>query len=157
MRPEVAMRGLLLLLLLCACDTELSLAVEVTSATAGVRGDTIEIEVVCDVRVGTYALTGDDFVLPQASIVVDGVPIAEVILERPEGFDGRLEPGESTEVMTRGSIPLSVFPATRDMVCGRDSVEVLVRYEAEQEPDTPLDPPLRATGAASGDATVLCD
>lgn len=150
-------RAGLLLLLLCACDTELSLAIEVTSATAGVRSDTIEIEVVCDVRVGTYALAGDDFILPQASIIVDGVPVAEVSLERPEGFSGRLEPGESTQVMTQGSIPLSAFPMTRERVCGQSSVEVSVQYEAAQQPDDPLDPAIRAIGAASGEATVRCD
>jgi hypothetical protein len=151
------MRAAVLILLLCACDTELSLAVEVTSATAGVRAETIEIEVVCDVRVGTYALAGDDFILPQASIVVDGVPVAEVVLERPEGFSGRLEPGESTQVSTRGSIPLSAFPSTRESVCGRGSVDVLVQYQAAQQPDDPLDPPIRAIGSALGDATVRCD
>ncbi|MFK8001158.1 MAG: hypothetical protein AB8H86_16310 [Polyangiales bacterium] len=147
----------LFLLLLCACDTELSLAVEVASATAGVRGDVVEIEVVCDVRVGTYALAGDDFILPQASIVVDGVPVAEVSLERPEGFSGRLEPGESTQVTTQGSVPLSAFPSTRDRVCGQSVVEVSVQYQAEQQPDDPLDPPVRAIGAAQGEATVRCD
>lgn len=152
------MRGAaLLLLLFCACDTELSLAVEVTSATAGVRADTIEVEVTCDVRVGRFALAGDDFILPQAAIVVDGVPVAEVVLERPEGFDGRLEPGQSTVVETRGSIPLSAFPSTRDAVCGQSNVEVSVQYEAAQQPDDPLDPPIRALGAAQGEATVRCD
>lgn len=146
-----------LLLLFCACDTELSLAVEIASATAGVSGDTIEIEVVCDVRVGTYALAGDDFTLPRASIVVDDVPVAEVLLERPEGFNGRLEPGESTQVVTRGTVPLSAFPATRESVCAQSVVEVSVQYQAEQQPDDPLDPPLRAIGSAQGEATVRCD
>lgn len=146
-----------LLLLLCACDTELSLAVEVVSATAGVRGDVIEIEVVCDVRVGTYALAGDDFILPQAIIVVDGIPVAEVALERPEGFSGRLEPGESTQVVTQGTVPLIAFPATRERVCGQSTVEVSVEYRADQQPDDPLDPPIGSVGSAQGQATVRCD
>ena len=138
-------------------DTELGLAVDVTGASVSVDATDISVELTCDVRVGTYALAGDDFILPRAGIFVGEVPVAELNLERPVGFDGRLEPGESTTVTLVGSAGIDAYPSAPGQLCGASAAEVTVNWVADQQADDPLDPPIRDMGTAVGTATIRCE
>jgi len=134
-------------------DTELSLDAQVRAASVTLGADdVIEVELEMDVRVGKYAIAGDDFVIPQVGLFVGDAPVAEVNLERPEGFDGRLEPGESTTVTLRGATLPGAYPAARGVLCGGGEVEVTVvaEWTAQQQPDDPLDPPIMSFGVAEG-------
>ncbi len=144
--------GLLAVLFGAGCiDTALSLVVEVRSAEVAFDGaDVLAVDLVVDVRVGEHALAGDDFVVPRAGILVaDGDPVGEINLERPEGFVGRLEPGESTVVRVSGRSLPGAFPRARELICGGAALEVVVSWTAREQPDDPLDPPLMSMGSAS--------
>jgi len=149
-------------LVLCvACvDTAPGLVVEATSAsvrvTGSADGDVVGVDLVLDVRVGKHALAGDDFILPRASLFVDGAPIADVNLDRPEGFVGRLEPGESTTVSIEGESFPGAFPSARGSLCGA-AIEVVVDWQAETQTDDPLDPPISQLGSATTTASATCD
>ena len=153
----------LVLLALAACvDTALTLVVELEDATVHVRdegaGEVLRTDLTVFVRVGKYALGGDDFILPEAQLFVGEVPVAEINLDRPEGFDGTLEPGESTTVQITGSVSTAAYPEARSQLCGASSVTVLVLWTADQQPDDPLDPPTRQMGTATLDTTdIQCD
>ena len=150
-------RWLALVGLIACIDTALGLVVEVGSADVLVAADTLEVNVSCDVRVGTHALAGDDFTLPMASIFVGDLPVAEINLNRPAMFTGRLEPGESRTIEVDGQATLTAFPNARDQLCGASEATVVVQWIAEEQPDDPLDPPLRSAGTANGSATIRCE
>ncbi|MEM9070695.1 MAG: hypothetical protein AAGE52_19465 [Myxococcota bacterium] len=137
-------------------DTALSLVVDVREATIVVESDDeVSVDLTLDVRVGRFALAGDDFVVPRAGILVDEIGVTEVVLNRPEGFDGRLEPGESTVVRIQGTAPASAAPTARAQLCGGGSATVLVTWIADEQPDDPLDPPIRSMGNASLDTSMI--
>lgn len=143
-------------------DTALSLVVELEDATVYVRdegaGEVLRTDLTVFVRVGKYALAGDDFILPEAQLFVGEVPVAEINLDRPEGFDGTLEPGESTTVQITGSVSTAAYPEARSQLCGADTVTALVLYTADQQPDDPLDPPNRQMGTATLDTSdIRCE
>lgn len=147
------------LIALAGCiDTALTLVVEVEEASAEVTGERLTVEVTSRVRVGTHALAGDNFTLPRASLLVGGEPAAEVVLERPEGFTGRLEPGEETQIVSRGSVDLAAYPNARALLCAGGEVTFLLGWQAAEQPDDPLDPPLMSFGNAEGTTRdVTCD
>lgn len=149
--PRSALLGVAALLGVGCIDTALSLVVELRSAQVSLDAeDVLAVDLVLDVRVGEHALAGDDFVVPRAGIVVSGGdPVAEINLERPEGFDGRLEPGESTVVRISGRSLPGAFPRARELICGGAPLEVVVTWTAREQPDDPLDPPLMSMGSAS--------
>lgn len=156
--PKRFVLSVLLAVVVCACiDTALSLVVDVESASGDLGADTLSIEVRSTVRVGTYALAGDDFILPRATLFSQGSAAAEVVLERPEGFDGRLEPGEETTVISRGTSDLADYPRARELLCAGSDVTVLLGWQAAEQPDDPLDPPIMSFGNAEGVATIRCD
>lgn len=159
---RVALLAPLALLGLACVDTALSLVVELEDASVFVRdegaGEVIRTDLSVFVRVGKYALGGDDFILPEAQVFVGEVPVAQVTLERPEGFDGTLEPGESTTVQITGSVSTAAYPEARSQLCGAASATVLVLWTADQQPDDPLDPPNRQMGTATVDTSAIaCD
>ena len=153
----------LVLLGLTGCiDTALSLVVELEDATVYVRdegaGEVLRTELTVFVRVGKHALGGDDFILPEAQLFVGEVPVGEINLDRPEGFDGTLDPGESTTVQITGSVSTAAYPEARSQLCGASEVTVLVLWTADTQPDDPLDPPNRQMGTATLDTTdIQCD
>ncbi len=143
-------------------DTALSLVVELEEATVYVRdegaGEVIRTDLTVFVRVGKHALAGDDFILPEAQLFVGEVPVAQISLERPEGFDGTLEPGESTTVQITGSVSTAAYPEARSQLCGADVATALVLWTADQQPDDPLDPPNRQMGTATLDTSaIVCE
>lgn len=149
------MRRAALVVLACSwgascVDTELSVDMELRSASITVLADdTIELDLVANVRVGKHALSGDNFILSRADLVlVTGEPVAQIVLERPDGFDGRLEPGESVTVTIVGTSPPGTFPDARSLLCSGVEVEVSATWQAEQQADDPLDPPIMSFGAA---------
>jgi len=143
-------------------DTALSLVVELEGATVHVRdegaGEVLRTDLTVFVRVGKRALAGDDFILPEAQLFVGETPVAEINLERPEGFDGTLEPGDSTTVQITGSVSTAAYPEARSQLCGADAVTALVLWTAEPQPDDPLDPPNRQMGTATVDTSdIRCE
>ncbi len=151
-RPSAGAAILWGLLLGSACvDTALGLVVTLRSAEVSLdAAEVLSVDLVLDVRVGEHALAGDDFVVPRAGIVVvDGDPVGEINLDRPEGFDGRLEPGESAVVRIAGRSLPGAFPRARELLCSGAAVEVVVTWTAREQPDDPLDPPLMSMGSAS--------
>lgn len=163
MSARVALLAPLALLALAGCiDTALSLVVELEDATVHVRdegeGEVLRTDLRVFVRVGKHALGGDDFILPEAQLFVGEVPVAEINLDRPEGFDGTLDPGESTTVQITGSVSAAAFPEARSQLCGAASVTALVLWTAEPQPEDPLDPPSRQMGTATVDTSdIRCD
>lgn len=145
-----------LVLLACASwgascvDTELSLDMQLRSAAITVQADdTILVDLVADVRVGKHALSGDNFIVSRADLIlVSGEPVGQVVLERPEGFDGRLEPGESTTITISGTSPAGAFPDARSLLCSGQEVQVSATWQAEEQADDPLDPPIMSFGSA---------
>ena len=136
-----------------ACiDTELGLVVELESASIRVHdegaGPVVRVNVDVFVRVGNHALAGDSFVLPEVSVFRDEAPVAQINLERPEDFVGRLEPGESTTVRLTGSAPVSAFPAAAEL-CDASAVEVVIQWTADTQAEDPLDPPNRQMGSST--------
>ena len=78
-------------------------------------------------------------------------------LERPEGFVGRLEPGESVEVRIAGRTMPGAYPRARALLCDSNPVEVVVTWTAREQPDDPLDPPLMSMGTAGLEtSSVTC-
>ena len=72
--------------------------------------------------------------------------------------DRRLEPGEETDVSVMGVSSAGAFPAARDQLCAAGEVTVVLDYQADQQPDDPLDPPLMALGnATTTTMSVTCD
>ena len=160
---RIAPLALVALLGLQACvDTALTLVVELEDATVYLRdegaGEVLRTDLTVFVRVGEHALGGDDFILPEAQLFVGEVPVAAINLDRPEGFDGTLAPGDSTTVRLTGSVAAAAYPEARSQLCGARSVSVLVLWTADQQPDDPLDPPTRQMGTASLDITdIQCE
>ena len=150
------MRRLALALLACtswgaSCvDTELSLDMQLRSAAITVQADdTITLDLVADVRVGKHALSGDSFIVARADLVlVDDTPVALVSLDRPDGFEGRLEPGESVRIEIAGRSPAGAFPNARMLLCSGGDVRVTATWQAEEQADDPLDPPIMSFGTA---------
>lgn len=151
------MRRAALVLLACTCwgascvDTELSVDMTLRSASITVQpDDAVAIDLVANVRVGKHALSGDNFAVARADLVlVTGEPVAQIVLELPEGFMGRLEPGESATLMIRGTSPVGAFPNARSLLCsGAAEVEVSATWQAEQQANDPLDPPIMSFGTA---------
>ena len=146
------------LLVLLACtswgascvDTELSIDMQLRSASITVQpDDTILLDLVADLRVGKHALSGDNFIVSRADLVlVAGDPVGQVVLERPVGFEGRLEPGESVRLEISGQSPLGAFPDARTLLCSGAEVQVSATWQAEEQADDPLDPPIMSFGSA---------
>ena len=140
------------LLNLSCVDTELSLAVTVESAEVEVRsdtdGDVAALELSVHVRVGEHALAGDDFILPNASVFDGDAVVVTVNLMRPADFMGRLEPGESAMLTIVGESQPGAFPSARDSLCTSDDLRVLLNWQADAQPDDPLDPPIMSVGTA---------
>lgn len=148
---------LLALLALGCIDTELSVDVQVVGGEIVVAADgSLDSEVELDVRVGKYALAGDDLSLSRVGFFVAGDPVAELVPMRPEGFDSRIEPGERRRITVRSTAPATAFPAARDAFCGTSEATTLVTWTAAQQPDDPLDPPLMSFGSAEGLVVVTC-
>ncbi len=140
-------------LLLGGCiDTALSLVVTIDEATIESDGDSLTITADVHVRVGEYALAGDDFVLPRASVFANGEPQLQFNLQPPMDFNGRLEPGEGRTVRVTGRSMGDISA----LCAGAPDVEVTVQWQAAQQADDPLDPPIMAMGTAAATPRVVC-
>ncbi len=152
-RNQAVAVGLLLGALVGGCiDTALGLVLTVEGGAATADATTVTIEVRAELRVGEHALGGDSFIVPRASLFSGGEPVVDVNLERPAEFRGRLEPGESVTVTFRGTTDLP--PASRTRLCGSDSATVILGWQAEEQPDDPLDPPIMSFGNGEGTVSV---
>lgn len=137
-------------------DTALSLVLDVQNGAVTVEPDEhLSIEVTARLRVGEYALSGDSFTVPRASVFVGETPVAEINLDRPEGFVGRLEPGESVTLTFRGTTAGTPPASARATLCTAGEATVLMMWQAEQQADDPLDPPIMSFG--TGEGTVAID
>lgn len=138
-------------------DTELSVDLQVLGGEVVVPDDgSLDATVEMEVRVGRYALSGDDVSLSRVGIFFGGDPVAELVPMRPEGFDGRIEPGERRRITLRSTSPAGSYPAARALLCAGGDAISLVSWTAEQQPDDPLDPPLMSFGSAEGAITIRC-
>lgn len=140
-------------------DTELSVDLQVEGGELVVAADgSLDATVELEIRVGTYALSGDDVSLSRIGVFAPGAEgaSAELVPMRPEGFDSRIEPGERRRVTVRSTAPADAFPSARAMLCGASSATALVTWTAEQQPDDPLDPPLMSFGSSEGAVVVRC-
>lgn len=138
-------------------DTELSVDLQVEGGEIVVAADDgLEATVELEIRVGTYALSGDDVSLSRIGFFVGDVAAADLVPMRPEGFDSRIELGERRRVTVRSTAPAGAFPSARDVLCGSSTATALVTWTAEQQPDDPLDPPLMSFGSSEGLVTVRC-
>lgn len=138
-------------------DTELSVDLRVLGGEVVVPDDgSLDATLDLEVRVGRYALSGDDVSLSRVGIFFGGDPIAELVPMRPDGFDARIEPGERRRITLRSTSPGGSYPAARALLCAGGDATALVSWTAEQQPDDPLDPPLMSFGSAEGAVTVRC-
>ncbi|MCU0672885.1 MAG: hypothetical protein MUE69_08865 [Myxococcota bacterium] len=140
-------------------DTELSVDLQVEGGELVVAADgSLDATVELEIRVGTYALSGDDVSLSRIGVFAPGADgaAAELVPMRPEGFDSRIEPGERRRVTVRSTAPADAFPSARAMLCGASSATALVTWTAEQQPDDPLDPPLMSFGSSEGAVVMRC-
>ncbi len=137
-------------------DTELSLAVTVLDAELSAGASEADLAVELEIRVGTFALEGDRFSVPRASLFDGETPVAEFSLQAPEDFQNELEPGESVDVTMTASASLSALGVERDALCNLSEPRIVVSYIAEQNPADPLDPPIRSAGSETGPVTVQC-
>lgn len=140
-------------------DTELSVDLQVEGGELVVAADgSLDATIELEVRVGTYALSGDDVSLSRIGVFAPGAEgaSAELVPMRPEGFDSRIEPGERRRVTVRSTAPADAFPSARPMLCGASEATALVTWTAEQQPDDPLDPPLMSFGSSEGAIVVRC-
>ncbi len=138
-------------------DTELSVDLQVLGGEVVVPEDgSLDATVELEVRVGRYALSGDDVSLSRVGIFFGGDPVAELVPMRPDGFDARIEPGERRRVTLRSTSPGGSYPAARALLCAGGDATALVSWTAEQQPDDPLDPPLMSCGSAEGAVTIRC-
>jgi hypothetical protein len=140
-------------------DTELSVDLQVEGGELVVAADgSLDATVELEIRVGTYALSGDDVSLSRIGVFAPGADgaAAELVPMWPEGFDSRIEPGERRRVTVRSTAPADAFPSARAMLCGASSATALVTWTAEQQPDDPLDPPLMSFGSSEGAVVVRC-
>ncbi|MEM6955184.1 MAG: hypothetical protein AAF411_03820 [Myxococcota bacterium] len=138
-----------------ACvDTALSLVVDVDGGSASATEDLVNVSIDASIRVGEFAVSGDTFTLPGADLFVGETPIAQLVLNRPEGFTNTLEPGQSTRVTITGMG--RVTSDARATLCASETATVLLQWRAEEQPDDDLDPPLGDMGASEGTLTVTC-
>lgn len=138
-------------------DTELSVDLQVVGGEIVAFEDgSLESTVDIEVRVGRYALSGDDVSLSRVGFFAAGDPVAELVPMRPEGFETRIEPGERRRATIRSTAPAGSHPAARAALCNGAATTTLVTWTAEQQPDDPLDPPLMSFGSAEGAVTVRC-
>ena len=137
-------------------DTELSLDVQVRSGSTTVSPDSqVQLELSVDVRVGEHALAGDDFTIQRASLFAGEELISDIVLQRPDDFSGRLEPGQSRTLSLRGNSTEPIDNA--QALCNAD-VRVSVLWQAQEQPDDPLDPPIMSFGTAeSHNVDVRCE
>ncbi|MBX3251211.1 MAG: hypothetical protein KF901_28800 [Myxococcales bacterium] len=109
-----------------------------------------------EVRVGRYALSGDDVALSRASFFIGETPAVDFVLSRPDDF-GRVEPGERVRVEVSGAAAATAFPSAREVLCAAAEATALVTWTAREQPDDPLDPPLMSFGSSEGTVAVRCD
>lgn len=140
-------------------DKTPGLDVQIQSAAIDVMGSdpdaAISVALRLRVHVGTHALDGRSFILPRADLFVAGTPIAQLNLDRPAGFGGTLDQGQTETIDIVGDAPAGAFTAAA--LCGAE-VEVVVMWQAETVPDDPLEPSAMEFGtavAATTDVTCL--
>lgn len=139
-------------------DKTPGLDVQVQSATIEVMGvdpdAAISIALRVRVHVGTHALDGRTFILPQADLFVDGAPVAQLNLDRPAGFGGTLEQGQTENIDIVGTAPAGAFTAAG--LCGAE-VDVVLEWRAQTIPDDPLVPGAMEFGTAVATTSdVIC-
>ena len=110
------------------------MAAELHSASVDVAGDgatsVIAIALDVDFRVGAHAEGVREFIVPRAELYVAELPVVQINLERPLGFDGALAPGEHERVRITGMSARGAFPDARTPLCAPGSqVQVLLRWE----------------------------
>jgi hypothetical protein len=116
----------------------------------------LTVDLRLDVRVGQYALDGRSLITPRVDLFVAGDGIAQVNLDRPVGFSGELAPGESRELVLRGTSPAAAWPRAREL-CGVE-VTLLAQWQAETAPADPADPVRMEFGSVSVVTTdVRCE
>jgi len=129
----VVMAGVTAVVLSCTVDTELGLAVEVTSATVSATGSgataVITVDVGADVRVGAHAQGSRMFIVPRADVLVGDTVVATVNLDRPAGFDGTLAPGESRSLVLHGATFAGSFDPAALCVTPAPAPTVLLHWE----------------------------
>lgn len=114
----------------CAIDTELGLAVEITSASAEVAadaaGDVVSVTLGVDYRTGAHATESHEL-RPQAIDVLAGdAPIVTISPNRPPLFVPVVPPGESrSTTLTGESAPGAALDPRR--LCGSEA-RILFRW-----------------------------
>lgn len=149
--------GPLLCLSAAACiDTEPGFDATLERASVEVRAaegaDVVGVELRVQVRVGTYALDGRNFRVTRAQINVGGAPVAEVVLNRPDGFDRTLSPGETETYTFVGESNPGAFPNARAVLCGAGTTaQVIVTWDATLETGEPESPTTMELGTFMAD------
>lgn len=114
----------------CAIDTELGLAVEITTASAEVTsdaaGDVVSVTLGVDYRTGAHAMESHEL-RPQAIDVLAGdAPIVTISPNRPPLFVPVVPPGESrSTTLTGQSAPGAALDPRR--LCGSEA-RILFRW-----------------------------
>jgi len=156
--PRAALWLGLCAVLLGACvDTAPGLVVEAREGSVVVAADdALSVDLRLDVRVGRYALDGRSFITPRVDLFVAGEGVARVNLDRPVDFTGELAPGQSRELVLRGTSPAMAWPRVREL-CGAE-VTLVVQWQAETAPANPADPAIMEFGSVSVVTTdVRCE
>ncbi len=119
-------RALLLALALAGCsfDTELGLAVDVTSASGEVAmdagGDVVSVTMTVDYRTGAHAMEAHTLRPQSVDLFAGDAPVATLTPNRPPGFVPTVRPGQSfTTTMSAQSAPGSATDPRR--LCGTEA------------------------------------
>lgn len=126
----------------CEVDTEPNLDANVTSAQLTVAGTGIDATLAADmtvrIHVGEHADGPRTFLPRTADVFVGETIIGSMNFERPAGFDGSLNPGE-TETIAFHATGAVLTATARDTVCGAESVTLLFRYETTTAGELEMD------------------
>ncbi|NOY94473.1 MAG: hypothetical protein GXP55_25125 [Deltaproteobacteria bacterium] len=145
-------------MLLSACvDTAPGLVVDARGGSVVVATDgALSVDLRLGVRVGRYALDGRSFITPRVDLFVADQGIAQVNLDRPVDFTGELAPGQSRELVLRGTSPAMAWPRASEL-CGAE-VTLVAQWQAETAPANPADPAIMEFGSVSAVTTdVRCE
>lgn len=134
MRKWLALAAGAAVFLGCTVDTELGVAATINAASvqvAGTGGDTVvSVDMTVAFRVGEHATGERTFAPVRVDLYAAGAFAASVVLDRPDGFDDSLGPGESATVELHGETASGAYPEAAGVLCADEAlVDAVLRWD----------------------------